>query len=95
MSEIKLPEVELNIYSKNTPVEVTVVENYVATKDSSPNYVRHITFDISGTDLVENIRVGQSVGIFYLQAKMKKEENINCVSTQSLLPRLVKKEKNT
>lgn len=63
MPEIKLPEVELNIYSKNTPVEVTVVENYVATKDSSPNFVRHITFDISGTELVDKIRVGQSVGI--------------------------------
>ncbi len=63
MSEIKLPEVELNIYSKKEPVEVTVVENYVATKDSSPNIVRHITFDISGTDLVDKIRVGQSLGV--------------------------------
>jgi ferredoxin--NADP+ reductase len=63
MSEIKLPEVELNIYSKNSPVEVTVVENYVATKESSPNYVRHVTFDVSGTDLVDRVRVGQSIGI--------------------------------
>lgn len=63
MSEIKLPEVELNIYSKNSPVEVTVVENYVATKESSPNYVRHVTFDISGTDFVDRVRVGQSIGI--------------------------------
>jgi len=63
MSEIKLPEVELNIYSKNTPIEVTVVENYVVTKESSPNIVRHVTFDVSGTDLVDRVRVGQSVGI--------------------------------
>ena len=63
MSEIKLPEVELNIYSKKEPVEVTVVENHVATKDSSPNFVRHITFDISGTELVDNIKVGQSLGV--------------------------------
>lgn len=63
MSEIKLPEVELNIYSKNDPVEVTVVENYVVTKESSPNIVRHITFDISGTDLVDRVRIGQSIGI--------------------------------
>jgi len=63
MSEIILPEVELNIYSKKNPVEVTVVENYVVTKESSPNYVRHITFDISGTDLVDRVRVGQSIGI--------------------------------
>lgn len=63
MPEIKLPEVELNIYSKNNPTEATIVENYIVTKESSPNYVRHITFDITGTDLVGHVRVGQSVGI--------------------------------
>lgn len=63
MSEIKLPEVELNIYSKKEPIEVSVVENYVATKESSPNYVRHVTFDISGTELVDRVKVGQSIGI--------------------------------
>jgi ferredoxin--NADP+ reductase len=63
MAEIKLPEVELNIYSPKSPVEVKVTENYVVTKESSPNFVRHITFDISGTDLVDRVRVGQSVGI--------------------------------
>lgn len=63
MAEITLPEVELNIYSPKNPVEVTVVENYVVTKESSPNYVRHVTFDVSGTELENRIRVGQSVGI--------------------------------
>lgn len=63
MSEIKLPEVELNIYSTKEPTEATIVENYVVTKESSPNFVRHITFDISGTDLVGRVRVGQSIGI--------------------------------
>jgi ferredoxin--NADP+ reductase len=63
MAEIKLPEVELNIYSPKNPVEVTVVENYIVTKESSPNYVRHVTFDVSGTDLENRVRVGQSVGI--------------------------------
>src|SRR5690554_3782032 len=62
-TEIKIPEVELNIYSVKNPVEVPIVENYVVTSESSPNYVRHITFDISGTDLVGRIRAGQSVGI--------------------------------
>ena len=62
-TEIKIPEVELNIYSVKNPVEVPIVENYVVTTESSPNYVRHITFDISGTDLVGRIRAGQSVGI--------------------------------
>lgn len=63
MAEIILPEVELNIYSPKNPTEVTVVENYIVTKESSPNFVRHVTFDVSGTDLENRIRVGQSVGV--------------------------------
>ena len=63
MPEIKLPEVELNIYSPKKPVEVSVVENYIVTKESSPNFVRHVTFDISGTELENRVRVGQSVGV--------------------------------
>lgn len=63
MAEIKIPEVELNIYSPKNPVEVPVVENYIVTKESSPNFVRHVTFDISGTELENKVRVGQSVGI--------------------------------
>ncbi len=63
MAEIKIPEVELNIYSPKDPVEVTVVENYIVTKESSPNFVRHITFDVSGTELENKVQVGQSIGI--------------------------------
>ena len=63
MAEIILPEVELNIYSPKDPTEATIVENYTCTAESSPNVVRHITFDISGTDLVDRIRVGQSIGV--------------------------------
>ena len=63
MPEIKLPEVELNIYTPKDPVEVPIVENRICTKESSPNYVRHVTFDISGTDLEGHVRVGQSIGI--------------------------------
>jgi ferredoxin--NADP+ reductase len=63
MSEIKLPEVELNIYTKNNPAEVKVVENKIVTRESSPSFIRHITFDISGTDLVNRIRVGQALGV--------------------------------
>ncbi|MDZ7715700.1 MAG: hypothetical protein U5J95_05750 [Balneolaceae bacterium] len=63
MSEIKLPEVELNIYTPKDPVEVPIVENRICSKEASPNFVRHITFDISGTELEGRIRVGQSIGI--------------------------------
>lgn len=63
MPEIKLPEVELNIYTPKDPVEVPIVENRICTKEASPNYVRHVTFDISGTDLEGRVRVGQSIGV--------------------------------
>lgn len=63
MPEIKLPEVELNIYTPKNPVEVPIVENWICTKEDSPNFVRHVTFDISGTDLEGHIQVGQSIGI--------------------------------
>ncbi|SMO51352.1 FAD-binding oxidoreductase [Fodinibius sediminis] len=63
MSEIKLPEVELNIYTPREPVEAVIVENRICTKESSPNFVRHVTFDISGTELEGHVQVGQSIGI--------------------------------
>lgn len=63
MPEIKLPEVELNIYTPKDPVEVPIVENRICTKETSPNFVRHVTFDISDTDLEGHVRVGQSIGI--------------------------------
>ncbi len=62
-SEIKLPEVELNIYTPRDPVEVPVVESYVCTREASPNFVRHMTFDISGTEMEGHVQVGQSIGI--------------------------------
>ena len=63
MAEIILPEVELNIYSPKEPAEATLVENYVCTEESSPNIIRHLTFDISGTELEGKFRVGQSIGV--------------------------------
>lgn len=63
MPEIKLPEVELNIYTPKNPVEVPIVENRICSKEASPNFVRHVTFDISGTDLEGRVKVGQSIGI--------------------------------
>lgn len=63
MPEIVLPEVELNIYTPKDPVEATVVENYICTSEASPNFVRHMTFDVSGTDLEGHMRIGQSIGV--------------------------------
>jgi len=63
MADIELPDVELNTYSPKKPAEATIVENYVCTAESSPNIIRHITFDLSGTDLVGKFKTGQSIGI--------------------------------
>ena len=61
--DIKLPEVDMNIYSPREPVEVPVVENRIVTRESSPNFIRHVSFDISDTKLQGNIQLGQSFGI--------------------------------
>lgn len=61
--EITYPDVAVNLYKPNDPAEVTVVENRLATLEVSPNIIRHITFDVSGTKLEGNIRTGQSIGI--------------------------------
>lgn len=63
MPEIILPEVEMNIYSPKSPAEATLVENYVCTAESSPNIIRHLTFDVSGTGLEGKFKVGQSIGV--------------------------------
>ena len=63
MSEIILPEVELNIHTPKNPTEAVVVENYVCTAESSPNIVRHITLDLTGTELDGHFRTGQSIGV--------------------------------
>ena len=63
MPEIILPDVELNIHGPKNPTEATIVENYVCTAESSPNIIRHITFDISNTNLEGKFRAGQSIGV--------------------------------
>jgi len=60
--EIIYPDVAVNLYKPNNPVEVPVVENRLATLEVSPNIIRHITLDVSGTELEGNIRAGQSIG---------------------------------
>lgn len=61
--EIVYPDVKVNIYKPKNPVEVPIVKNEIATVQSSPNFIRHITFDVSGTELEGQVRTGQSIGI--------------------------------
>ncbi len=57
------PDVAINLVKPKDPVEVRIVSTEIATAAPSPNFIRHITFDVSGTPLEGNIRAGQSVGI--------------------------------
>lgn len=61
--DIQLPDVKLNIVRPKQPIEVPIVENRIATKNASPNFIRHITFDLTGTELEGNVIAGQSIGI--------------------------------
>ncbi len=63
MADVALPEVKLNLYNVKSPIQVKVVENRIVTKESSPNIVRHLVFDVSGTQLEGNVIAGQSVGV--------------------------------
>lgn len=63
MSDITFPSVELNIYKAKSPVEATIVESSICTATSSPNFIRHITFDVSNTDLEGRVYPGQSLGV--------------------------------
>lgn len=60
---LQFPKVELNIYNKNNPVEVPIIQSEVATTSVSPNIIRHITFDLSATELAGKFYAGQSIGV--------------------------------
>jgi ferredoxin--NADP+ reductase len=60
---VSYPDVQLNLVRPKAPVEVPVVENVMATAEGTPNFIRHVTFDVSGTPLEGNIVAGQSIGI--------------------------------
>lgn len=61
--EMIMPDVPINLVKPKEPVDVPILESKIATAASSPNFIRHITFDVSGTPLENNIRSGQSIGI--------------------------------
>ncbi len=61
--KVVFDKVNINLYSKKNPVEVPVLENKIITSGKSPNFIRHITFDVSGTLLENNIVCGQSIGV--------------------------------
>ncbi|MCC5926257.1 MAG: hypothetical protein JJU41_06810 [Bacteroidetes bacterium] len=63
MREIEYPDVEINVVRAKEPVEATILENYIATAAGSPNFIRHITFDLRNTPLEGKFVAGQSIGV--------------------------------
>ena len=61
--KLEFENAKINLYGKGNPIEVTVIDNEIITAGKSPNFIRHITFDVSGTLLENNILAGQSIGV--------------------------------
>jgi ferredoxin--NADP+ reductase len=58
-----LTEVKMHLHTPATPCTGVVVSNERCTQRKAAHYVRHITFDVSGTQLAGVIRPGQSFGV--------------------------------
>lgn len=61
----KLPEVQVNVATPVKPVVGRVVETRQVTRGGrkSASFVRHVSFDVSGTPLAKTFRAGQSFGV--------------------------------
>ncbi|MDN5864162.1 MAG: hypothetical protein L0I62_02945 [Gammaproteobacteria bacterium] len=58
-----MPKVEINLCKAKAPVSVPLVGSKIITAESSPNFVRHVVFDVGGTPLENKLLAGQSFGI--------------------------------
>lgn len=60
---IALPEAKMHIYRPNAPVTARICRTEICTARKAAGFVRHIEFDVGGTDLVGNVLPGQSIGV--------------------------------
>jgi ferredoxin--NADP+ reductase len=58
-----LIDVKMHLHTPGAPCTGTVVSNERCTERKAAHFVRHITFDVSGTSLAGTIRPGQSFGV--------------------------------
>jgi ferredoxin--NADP+ reductase len=58
-----LPEVHMHLHTPATPALGTVVATERCTRSKTHSFVRHIAFDVTGTQLAGNFRPGQSFGV--------------------------------
>ncbi|MGE3108271.1 MAG: hypothetical protein AB7G11_03395 [Phycisphaerales bacterium] len=62
-SEIVYPEVKMHLYRPNEPVAARIHKSEICTARKAAGIVRHVEFDITGTQLVGQCVPGQSIGI--------------------------------
>ena len=61
--DVALTEVQMHLHSPAEPAEAVCVRNERCTQRKSAHFVRHVAFDVSGTNLAGNFRAGQSFGV--------------------------------
>lgn len=81
--KVELPEVTINLYKPKNPVDVNIAENRIATHDASPNKIRHISFDVSGTELEGNVLPGQSLGVIPEPTEQEPKPKVRLYSVAS------------
>ena len=57
------PEVQIGLATPHAPVRAALVESRIATIEESPNFVRHVSFDVGDTSLKGKCLAGQSFGV--------------------------------
>ena len=59
----ELPGVQMHLHRQDDPAIGVVVRNDICTQQKAAGFVRHIEFDVSGSQLAGNFRSGQSFGV--------------------------------
>ncbi len=62
-NDIPLTEVRMHLHSPAEPAVGVCISNEKCTQRKAAHFVRHIAFDVSGTQLAGNFRAGQSFGV--------------------------------
>lgn len=64
INEPVLPEVKMHLYRPTDPVRARITKNEICTPSrKAAGFVRHVEFDVGGTELEGNVLPGQSVGV--------------------------------
>jgi ferredoxin--NADP+ reductase len=58
-----LQTVKMHLHPPTSPAAAVCLSNERCTQRKAAHFVRHITFDVSGTELAGNIRPGQAFGV--------------------------------